>query len=174
MVKVVLIGYMGSGKSNVGIKLAEKIGVAFVELDEKIEKKCEMSIQLIFKNKGELYFRKLEHQIFSELINEQNDLIISTGGGTPCYFNNHELLKSENVISIYLKASVSTLFNRLVKEKEKRPLIANLADSEIKEFIAKHLFERSFYYNQANFKVNVDDKSIDEIVNEINQKINLK
>jgi shikimate kinase len=167
MKKVVLIGYMGSGKSVVAKNLANQIGISAVELDEMIEKKCEMSIQELFSSKGELFFRKEEHQLFLNLLNDENDMIISTGGGTPCYFNNHELLNGENVISIYLKASIDTLYNRLLKGKKKRPLIADLNDSEIKEFIAKHLFDRSFYYNQATYKVNVDTKTIDEIVAEI-------
>lgn len=167
MKKVVLIGYMGSGKSVVAKKLANQIGISAVELDEMIEKKCEMSIQELFSSKGELFFRKEEHQLFLNLLNDNNDMVISTGGGTPCYFNNHELLNGENVVSIYLKASIDTLYNRLLKGKQKRPLIANLNDDEIKEFIAKHLFDRSFYYNQATYKVNVDAKTIDEIVAEI-------
>jgi shikimate kinase len=167
MRKVVLIGYMGSGKSVLSKKIAQQLEISAVELDEIIENECGMSIAEIFSTKGELFFRKQEHQLFKELLNNNESLIISTGGGTPCYFNNHELLNNEDVVSIYLKASIDTLYNRLLKGKQKRPLIANLADNEIKEFIAKHLFDRSFYYNQATFKMNVDDKSIDEIVNEI-------
>lgn len=167
MRKVVLIGYMGSGKSVVAEKLSEKMKISFIELDEIIENKAEMSIEKIFSTKGELFFRKLEHQLFLNCINSDEELIISTGGGTPCYFNNHEVLQYNNVISIYLKASVETLYNRLIIEKQKRPLIANIDNSEIKEFIAKHLFDRSFYFNQAKYKITVDDKSIDEIVSEI-------
>lgn len=169
MKKVVLIGYMGSGKSVLSQKLSRKIGIPFVELDEMIEKKCDLSIERIFTTKGELFFRKLEHQLFVELLENDEDLIISTGGGTPCYFNNHELLQKEDVVSIYLKASIDTLFSRLVDEKHKRPLIAHLNEDEAKEFIAKHLFDRSFYYNQANFKVSVDGRSIETIVDEMYQ-----
>jgi len=149
MKKVVLIGYMGSGKSIISKKLSQKLKISFVELDEEIEEISKMSIEKLFSNKGELYFRKLEHQLFLELLSRTEDLIISTGGGTPCYFNNHELLNGEGVVSIYLKASIDTLFKRLMYEKQKRPLIAHLEDNELKEFIAKHLFDRSFYYNQA-------------------------
>lgn len=167
MKKVVLIGYMGSGKSVVAKKLAQHIGISVVELDKMIEEKCKMSIEALFSTKGELFFRKQEHQLFLELLSNEKNMVISTGGGTPCYFNNYELLNNEHVVSIYLKASIDTLYNRLLQGKQKRPLIANLEDDQIKEFIAKHLFDRSFYYNQATYKVNVDDKSIDEIVNEI-------
>ena len=167
MKKVILIGYMGSGKSIVDKNLATKIDSTCLELDDLIEKKVEMTIGKIFSSKGELYFRKLEHELFLKLLKDENNIIISTGGGTPCYFNNQELLNSKNVVSIYLKASIDTLYERLVNEKHKRPLIAHLSDIEIKEFIAKHLFDRSFYYNQATYKVAVDGKSITEITDEI-------
>jgi shikimate kinase len=167
MKKVVLIGYMGSGKSVVSKKIAHQVGISAVELDELIEIYCKISIDEIFATKGELFFRKQEHQIFVDLLNDERNMIISTGGGTPCYFNNHEFLNNKNVVSIYLKASIDTLYNRLLEGKQKRPLIANLRDYEIKEFIAKHLFDRSFYYNQATFKVDVDGKSVNEIATEI-------
>jgi shikimate kinase len=98
------------------------------------------------------------------LLASPENQIIGLGGGTPCYANNHELLKGEGITSIYLKASVETLFSRLVYNKSKRPILANKTEAELKEFIAKHLFERSYYYNQAEYKVNVDDQSIDETV----------
>ncbi|WP_396170573.1 shikimate kinase [Flavobacterium sp.] len=168
MKKVVLIGYMGSGKSVVSAMLAQKIGIEFVELDESIEKKCGMSVATIFATKGELYFRKVERELFLEFLqNTSRELIISTGGGTPCYYNNHELLQAEGVVSVYLKASVAALTQRLDKEKSSRPLLAHLSTEELSEFIAKHLFDRSFYYNQATFKISVDAKSVEEIVNEI-------
>jgi len=168
MKKVVLIGYMGSGKSVVSAMLAQKTGIEFVELDEHIEKKCGMSVADIFATKGELYFRKIERELFLEFLqNTSRELIISTGGGTPCYYNNHELLQAEGVVSVYLKASVAALTQRLDKEKSSRPLLAHLSTEELSEFIAKHLFDRSFYYNQATFKISVDAKSVEEIVNEI-------
>jgi shikimate kinase len=162
---------MGSGKSVIGKKLAIAIGVDFLDLDDLIEKNMEMPIDKIFSLKGELYFRKLEHQLFIKSLQRQNNMIISTGGGTPCYFNNHELLNSQNVISIYLKASIETLANRLINNIQNRPLIAHLSDIEIKEFIAKHLFERNYYYNQATYKIDVDGKSINQILSEIKKLV---
>lgn len=171
MKKVVLIGYMGSGKSVVSQKLSKKIGVEYLELDKLIEKKENKSIAAIFETKGELYFRKLENQLFKEILSNKSNIVISTGGGTPCYFNNHTLLNSENCVSFYLKASIETLYERLLVEKENRPLIANLASDEMNEFIAKHLFERSYFYHQATFTITVDGKSIGEIVSEIESKL---
>ena len=164
MKKIILLGYMGSGKSTIALSLSKSIGLSFVDLDHYIEKRENLSIKSIFEQSGEIYFRKLEHQAFLELLNNNEDLIIGLGGGTPCYANNHELLKGENRTSIYLKASIDTLFNRLLPEKAKRPLIANKTNDEMKEFIAMHLFERSFYYNQAQHTVAVDGFSIKQIV----------
>lgn len=167
MKKIILLGYMGCGKSTIASKLSGIINVSFVDLDEKIEEKANLSINAIFETHGEIYFRKLEHQVFIELLNSPEQLIIGLGGGTPCYANNHELLKGEGVVSIYLKASIETLFNRLNHNKSKRPLIAAKGEDEMREFIAKHLFDRSFYYNQAQYKVVVDDKTIDQTVLDI-------
>lgn len=167
MQKVVLVGYMGSGKSFISKLVAEKKALSFLELDEMIEKNAQMSIKMIFEKKGELYFRKLEHQLFLQQMESNLSFIISTGGGTPCYFNNHELLQREDCISIYLKASVETLFHRLKNSREGRPLLAGLNDDELNEFIAKHLFERSYFYHQAQNIVVVDDKSPEMIVAEI-------
>ena len=167
MKKIILLGYMGCGKSTIAVKLSKRIEIPFVDLDEMIEKKANLSINAIFDTHGEIYFRRLEHEVFVELLQTPERIIIGLGGGTPCYANNHELLKGEGIVSIYLKASIETLFNRLVLNKSKRPLIADKSEGEMKEFIAKHLFDRSFYYNQAQYKVNVDDKTIDQVVLDI-------
>ena len=167
MRKVFLIGYMGSGKSTVAKALAKKTGIPLYDLDEVIEKRSGNSISQIFEAKGELYFRLLEHEVLSELVASPESMILSWGGGTPCYANNDAFLSSENTTSIYLSASIANLYHRIVNEKEKRPLVAHKSEEELMEFIAKHLFDRSFYYNQANFIIQVDQKSIDQIVSEI-------
>lgn len=167
MKKIILLGYMGCGKSTIANKLSKVIQIPFVDLDEMIVEKMNLSINAIFEKHGEIYFRKIEHDVFIELLNAPESFIIGLGGGTPCYANNHELLNGDNVVSIYLKASIETLFNRLAFNSSKRPLIADKNPEEMKEFIAMHLFERSFYYNQAQYKVVVDDKTIDQTANEI-------
>jgi shikimate kinase len=167
MKKIVLLGYMGCGKSTIAQNLSKITNIPFLDLDKCIEKKANLSINEIFEQHGEVYFRKLEHEIFVELLQSPENNIIGLGGGTPCYANNHELLQKEDVTSIYLKASIETLFNRLVNNKSKRPLIANMNEEEMREFIAKHLFDRSFYYNNAKYKVSVDDRTVEETVEDI-------
>jgi shikimate kinase len=167
MQKVILVGYMGSGKSVIAKLLANKINYLCYELDDLIEKKADLNIESIFSQKGELYFRKLEHEIFADKMSSKESFVLSTGGGTPCYFGNHELLQKNQCVSIYLKASIDTLCNRLEKERSNRPLLAQLDSSEMKEFIAKHVFERSYFYHQAKHILDVDDKSPEELVEEI-------
>ena len=167
MKKIILLGYMGCGKSTIATNLSKSVGIPFVDLDKKIEDRAGLSVNAIFEKHGEIYFRKLEHQVFIELLNAPQQLIIGLGGGTPCYANNHELLIGDHVVSIYLKATIATLFDRLQNNKINRPLIANKSEDEMKEFIAKHLFDRSFYYNQAQHKVSVDEKTIEQTVLDI-------
>ncbi|MGL2988297.1 shikimate kinase [Flavobacterium sp. RSSA_27] len=167
MKKIILLGYMGCGKSTIAHKLSEKTSIPFIDLDQYIEKTTHLTIKELFEKHGEVYFRKLEHQAFVSLLEQEETIILGLGGGTPCYANNHELLQRPDVISIYLKASVATLFERLSRNKSKRPLIADLNDAELQEFIAKHLFDRSYYYNQAQHKIAVDDKTITATVESI-------
>ncbi|KRD07228.1 shikimate kinase [Flavobacterium sp. Root901] len=167
MKKIVLLGYMGCGKSTIAQNLSKITNIPFLDLDNCIEKKANLSIKEIFEQHGEIYFRKLEHQMFLELLQSSENSIIGLGGGTPCYANNHLLLQRDDITSVYLKASIETLYNRLVYNKSKRPLIANMEEEEMKEFIAKHLFDRSFYYNHAQHKVVVDNKTVDETVQDI-------
>jgi shikimate kinase len=167
MKKIILLGYMGSGKSTIASRLSKITNIPCIDLDKNIEERTNLSIDQIFKIHGEIYFRKLERTVLLELLASSNDEIISLGGGTPCYANNHELLIGEGIFSIYLKASVETLFERLVSNKNKRPIIADKTEEELKEFIAKHLFDRSYYYNQAQHKLSIDGRSKDQTTEDI-------
>ncbi|WP_162128560.1 shikimate kinase [Flavobacterium phycosphaerae] len=167
MQKIILIGYMGVGKTTIAQLLAEKLNWGWVDLDKIIEEKVKLSIREIFEKHGEIYFRKMEHELFKQLVQNDKKIIISTGGGTPCYANNHLLLNGEGIESIYLKASIGTIFDRLKEAKSERPLIANQTEAELKEFIAKNLFDRSYFYIQAAHKVDIDDKNLATVVDEI-------
>ncbi len=165
--KIVLLGYMGSGKTVVASKLSKVFKKKHLDLDVLIETEQELSVGSIFESKGELYFRKLEHVFFKKLIESDDEFILSLGGGTPCYANNHLLLQDKDVISIYLKTSVEELYRRLVKDRSSRPVIAQMNKEHLKEFIAKHLFDRSYYYHHAKHVILTDGKSAEEIVKEI-------
>ena len=166
--KIVLLGYMASGKSTIGKILAEKMQISFIDLDAYIEDKEKMSVSDVFKEKGEIYFRKQEHVYLKELLDKKEDFVLSLGGGTPCYAGNMNVLLSyEDVTSIYLKTSIQTVVERLVNEKSQRPLVARLDKDELAEFVAKHLFERSYYYNQATHKLVVDNKDVSETVEDL-------
>jgi shikimate kinase len=171
MKKVILIGYMAVGKTTIAKLLSEKMGVKYVDLDNLIEKKTNLTVAELFKQKGEIYFRKVEHEIFKEVIQNDDNLIISTGGGTPCYADNYLFLNGNNSISIYLNASLPVILDRLKSEKITRPLVANQSQEELKEFVAKHLFERNHFYNQVQTVIAVDDKNETEIVSEILSKL---
>ena len=164
-----LIGYMASGKTIIGKTLSNKLGYKFVDLDNYIVDKEKNTINEIFKSKGEIYFRKTESLLLNEVVKNNDKLVLSLGGGTPCYGNNMNLmLNHTNAKTIYLKATIKTLAKRLENEKSKRPLISHLETEELlTEFIGKHMFERSQYYSKANLIVSTDDKTINEIVEEI-------
>lgn len=170
--KIVLLGYMGSGKSTIGKLLANKLDCQFIDLDQYIEKEEGQTIPYIFKNKGEIYFRKKEHHYLKEVLALKQDVILSLGGGTPCFAGNMDVVKNAGVSSIYLKLSIPTIVKRLAYEKAERPLIAHIEKEEdLVEFIGKHLFERSYYYNQAEHVVSVDEETPEQIIDAIYSKL---
>ena len=166
--KIILLGYMGSGKSTIGKALANELNLSFVDLDHEIEKQMGMTISDFFETSGELKFRRLENEVLNNVLAENDQMILSTGGGTPCYGNNLQLMKSApNAKVFYLKASIKTLTERLLSEKDTRPLIQSIGDDNLPEFIGKHLFERSNFYLQADYVVDIDHKSVETIVKEM-------
>jgi shikimate kinase len=165
---LILIGYMGSGKSSVGKKLSTILNYDFVDFDTYIEEKAGMTISDIFKTKGEVFFRKQESAYLKEVIKKKHT-IIALGGGTPCYGNNLNVLKTENAFKlIYLKSSIQNLTERLFDEKSSRPLISHLnTKEELLEFIGKHLFERAPVYEQSDLTIKTDALTIDQVVESI-------
>ncbi|REC48673.1 MULTISPECIES: shikimate kinase [Chryseobacterium] len=167
-----LVGYMGSGKSHISKILSDKLNFKLIDLDKEISKRNKMTIPEIFDKKGEIYFRKLERETLEEILASEKNTILSLGGGTPVYYNNMEII-NHNSKSVFLRASVATLAERLSKQKEKRPLIVNITDENLAEFIAKHLFERNDFYNKAQVSVITDNRTPEDIVNEITEKLYL-
>jgi len=167
--KIVLIGYMGSGKSAVGNLLATTLNCPYFDLDTEIEKHEKATINVLFEQKGEIYFRRKEAEILIALTTENSRMVLSTGGGTPCYGDTMKfLIENEGIIVIYLKASLEVLTGRLYNERTNRPLLVHLnTENSLRDFIRKHLFERSHYYNQASVVIDTDGHSVQEIVREI-------
>ena len=164
--KIILLGYMGSGKSTVAKELARALNLPFIDLDDYIIDKEKKSIKEIFEIKGEIYFRLQESKYLKELLDHSEDAVLALGGGTPCYANNMELIKKES-LSVYLKGGIATICQRLRSEKQQRPLIASLNDEQLTEFVAKHLFERRNFYEQATQSISIDNKSVHELLQEL-------
>ncbi|MGA0431727.1 MAG: shikimate kinase [Flavobacteriaceae bacterium] len=171
--KIVLLGYMGSGKSLIGKLLSKSLGIPFRDLDTLIELETNSSIAHYFSSKGEIAFRALEHQVFEKTIKNQASMILALGGGTPCYYDHMQTLtKDNNIFSVYLNVSLPTLATRLFEEKEQRPLIAQIATKDqLIEFVGKHLFERNQFYKQADFEIQLEHQTPEEILSVIAQQL---
>lgn len=160
---------MGSGKSSIGKQLASILGFKYFDLDSYIELKEAKTVSELFLTKGEIYFRKVERLYLEEVLLENKNFVLSTGGGTPCYGNTMQYITTfEGSTTVYLQTSLEVLTQRLMQEKDKRPIISHIETQEVlNDFIRKHLFERSFYYNQASVKIKTDGKKVSNIVDSI-------
>ena len=158
--KLFLIGFMGSGKTHWGKLLAEKMQLPFFDLDAVIEEKQGATIAAIFSEKGEESFRYIEKEMLEKLVGAQKDFIISCGGGTPCFFNNIGFMKQKGVV-IWLNTQIDTLVSRLLKQKNSRPLLKNIADKELKQYIITRILRRKLYYEQADITVHEETLSVD-------------
>ncbi len=144
---IFLLGFMGSGKTYLGERLAERLGWPFFDLDRLLEAGEGKTITTIFAEKGEAAFRDLEREYLHTLGN-QAPAVVATGGGTPCFFDNMNWMKAHGM-TIYLKAPVEMLYERLHRERAGRPLLAGLSDGELRDFIEKKLGEREEWYRRA-------------------------
>jgi len=149
--RIFLIGFMGSGKSTLGAQFARRINYQFIDMDQLIEETAEMSIPEIFKEHGELVFRKWEHDILLEICN-RDKLVISTGGGAPCHSGIMDLMNSHGT-TIYLELSPEALRTRLLNSRTERPLIKGKSESELLDFIKSLLEEREEFYTLATHTV---------------------
>jgi len=152
MNRIFLIGYMGSGKTTVGKLLAARLGYTFIDLDAHIEEKQFKSVSQIFAEQGEAKFRWLEQQSLHEVA-EFDQVVISTGGGSPCYYDNMVYMNGQGV-TVYLKLSPAELAERLENSHaNKRPLLAGRTGESLKQFISEALATREPFYSQAAFTV---------------------
>jgi len=165
MNRLYLIGFMGSGKTSVGKKLAKKLNYKFIDLDNEIEKRINCSILDCFAKFGEDKFREIENQILKESF-KYSKTIISTGGGTPCFYNNISLINN-NGFSIYLKADVKLLSHRLINAKQTRPLIKNKSKEELDIYIKNLLSKRENFYNQAKLIIDAINANVNIIAKKL-------
>ena len=173
MNRIYLIGYMGAGKTTLGKKLAKVVDANFIDLDKFIECKYHKTVPDIFEEHGEEGFRLIEQSALLE-VSEIENVIISTGGGAPCFFDNMKVM-NDSGLTIYIKATPEELASRLRASKTVRPIVASKTDDELIPFIAKHLTEREEYYNQAKVSFYTEhlvskediDKTVDRMANEI-------
>ena len=159
--RIYLIGYMGSGKSHLGRKFSKHLGVQFIDMDHYIEERNYKTIPQIFAEEGEVEFRKKERKALEEL-SEFTDIVIATGGGAPCFFDNIDLMNNSGK-TIYLNISPKILAYRLMKSKTERPLIKGKSKEELVSFIDESLKKRNEFYIQAKFNITHPDISMDEL-----------
>ena len=158
--RIFLLGYMASGKSTLGAALADALNCAFVDLDGLLEGKLGMPVGAYIEEKGELSFRKAEHEALVSWLEEgPKDAVVALGGGTPVFYD-HMALLNEVGRTVFLDVSIGELAQRL-KGSTDRPLIKSQED--LVEFVAKHLFERRPYYSQAQLRVKGDDLEVKDL-----------
>lgn len=154
MRRIILIGYMGSGKTTVGKALSKETGMMFYDLDWYIESRMRKTVSQIFAEKGEEGFRKIEYNMLHEVA-EFEDVIISCGGGTPCFFDNMDYLNQQGDV-VYLKATPETLYKHLLMAKVERPLLKDKTPEELIDYITEHLKEREPFYGKARHILDVN------------------
>ena len=160
--RIYLIGYMGCGKSTLGRRLSQYTGMQFVDMDHYIEKRHCKTVQQIFAEEGEAEFRKKEQKALLEL-SEFTDVIVATGGGAPCFFDNMELMNRTGK-TVYMNIKPEILADRLLKSKTERPLIKGKSRDELVAFIDKTLKKRNEFYKQAQYQINVHDVDLDYLL----------
>jgi shikimate kinase len=168
---IYIIGFMGSGKTTIGKKLASVLGWSFIDLDKEIEKHEGKTIPVIFSEKGEDYFREVESHLIRNL-KSGTDTIVSTGGGTPCYSNNMDIMLKSG-LTIYLKLTPSQLRNRLSESKGDRPLIKDLDQEKLLYFIENKLADREMQYNKSAIVVEGFNPDIKQLLLLVKSKLNI-
>ena len=154
MRRIILIGYMGSGKTTVGKALSKETGMMFYDLDWYIESRMRKTVSQIFAERGEEGFRQIEYNMLHEVAEFEN-VIISCGGGTPCFFDNMDYLNQQGDV-VYLKASPDTLYKHLLMAKVERPLLKGKSPEELIAYITEHLKERAPFYEKARYTLDVN------------------
>jgi shikimate kinase len=164
--KIFLIGFMGSGKSHWGRLLSQKLSMPFFDLDEQVAEHAGKSIPEIFETEGEEQFRLSEKDVLHIITESHDSFVMACGGGSPCFFNNIDYMNKAGT-TVWINTPPGTLFERLVKEKEQRPLIKTLSDDQLRNFIAKKFASRKIYYEQAVLVVEEEPVELDKLIEKI-------
>ena len=154
MRRIILIGYMGAGKTTVGRQLAKRLGLMSYDLDWYIMNRMRCTVAQIFEESGEEGFRKIEHAMLHEVA-EFEDVVLSCGGGTPCFFDNMDYLNRMGE-TVYLKASPEVLYAHLKMGKSVRPLLLDKTPGEVEAFVKEQLAQREPYYSKAKHTLDVN------------------
>ena len=153
MTRIILIGYMGAGKTTIGKALSKELGIIFYDLDWYIESRMRKTVSEIFAERGEEGFRKIEYNMLHEVA-EFEDVIISCGGGTPCFFDNMDYLNQQGQV-VYLKAEPEVLYKHLLMAKVERPLLKGKSEEELLKFIKEQIEKRESFYTKARYTLDV-------------------
>ena len=165
--RIFIIGFMASGKSTIGKKLANKLGLPFIDLDKEIEESQNTTIRLLIYELGEERFRQIEKEALQRLIQQNENVVISTGGGTPCYYDNMQKM-NESGTTIYLEVDIPTLVSRLMTSKTDRPLIWGKTKPELTQYAEELLKKRNPFYTLARHKISGKNLTADDLISLIN------
>ncbi len=168
--RIFLIGFMASGKSTIGKKLATKLDKPFVDLDNYIEEKFNNTIRFLMYEKGEDEFRIIEKEALVEVVDKYKDAVISTGGGTPCFYDNLKIM-NRNGTTIYIEVDVPTLVNRLMIAKKDRPLVWGKSKEDLTVYAVELMNKRKGDYEKAAYKVNGKNLNIKKLVELVKEEI---
>lgn len=169
MKRIFLIGYMGAGKTTVGKVLSRQLGLSFIDLDHYIEGRYLKTVGQLFAEKGEEAFRDIERRMLREVATFE-DVLISTGGGAPCFFDNMEFMNGAGQ-TVYLKVSIEELANRLEVCKNIRPVLKNRSGDDLRAFIAESLEKREPFYSKAAIVFDAEEMMTDRDVHKISQEL---
>ena len=166
---IFLMGMPGSGKSTFGKKLAAKLDYLFLDLDEYIENKTQKTVSELFSEKGEPFFRELETLYLTEIIGQKNKLVLSLGGGTPCFNNNLDHIKDFGT-SIFLDAPIKLLADRILNATTIRPMFKDLRPEQLILKLEELHKNRCPFYKEADIMVNVIDLKLNEVIHFLTKK----
>jgi shikimate kinase len=164
--RIFIIGYMGAGKTTVGKRLANRLGVNFIDLDDAFEAKYRYSIPRFFDHFGEEKFRDLENECLKEIIAKNENAVISTGGGTACFRDNMDIMQKAGT-TIYLKMHPKSLAHRLNRARRLRPVVRDIENDNMQVFVESQLAEREIHYNQADIIIKGESLDLDDVVSKL-------